>query len=75
MRAPKMYNLRSDPFEEGEDSSLFYAKWVADRSFLSVPAQVIVSKWLESLKDFPIRQKPASFNVEDVVQKLMPALP
>src|SRR5678816_3161877 len=32
MRAPKLYNLRSDPFEEGEDSSLFYDKWMADRS-------------------------------------------
>ncbi len=73
MRIPKIFNLRSDPFEAGEDSTLFYDKWFADRSFLMVPAQVLVSKWLESLKEFPIRQRPASFSIDEVVEKLMPA--
>lgn len=72
MRVPKIFNLRSDPFEAGDDSSLFYDKWVADRAFLLVPAQALVAKWLESLKEFPIRQKPASFNVDEVVEHLMP---
>lgn len=72
MRVPKIFNLRSDPFEAGDDGSLFYDKWVADRAFLLVPAQALVAKWLESLKEFPIRQKPASFNVDEVVEHLMP---
>jgi len=70
MRIPKMYNLRADPFEEGEDS-FFYGKWMVDRAFLLVPAQAIIAKWLESFKEFPIRQKPASFSVEEVVEKMM----
>ncbi len=71
-RVPKIYNLRSDPFEEGEDSTLFYDKWMADRSFLMVPAQAIVAKWLESLKEFPVRQKPSSFSIDEVVERSMP---
>jgi arylsulfatase len=71
MRVPKLYNLRTDPFEEGEDG-LFYQKWMADRAFLLVPAQAIVTKWLDSLKEFPIRQKPSSFSVDHLVEHFMP---
>jgi len=71
MRVPKLYNLRSDPFEEGEDG-IFYGKWMMDRAFLLVPAQAIISKWLETLKEFPIRQKPSSFSVDHVVEHFMP---
>ena len=71
LRAPKLYNLRSDPFERGdEDGSLFYDKWMADRAFLLVPAQAIVGQFIESLKEFPPRQSPASFTVGDVVERL-----
>jgi arylsulfatase len=71
MRIPKIFNLRSDPFEEGEDGML-YSKWMVDRAFLLVPAQALIGKWLESLKEFPIRQKPSSFSVDQIVQTFMP---
>jgi arylsulfatase len=71
LRAPKIFNLRTDPFESG-DSSFFYDKWMADRAFLLVPAQAIAAQWLESFKEFPIRQKPASFSLENVVQAATP---
>jgi arylsulfatase len=71
MRAPTLFNLRSDPFEAGGDS-LLYEKWFVDRAFALVPMQAIAAKWLESFKEFPIRQKPASFSLEHVVQAAMP---
>jgi len=71
MRVPKLYNLRTDPFERG-DESLFYAKWAADRVFVLVPAQAIVAKWVESFKEFPPRAKAASFSVDQVVESMMP---
>jgi arylsulfatase len=37
-----------------------------------VPAQAIASQWMESFKEFPIRQKPASFNLDQVVESFMP---
>jgi len=72
MRVPKLFNLRSDPFERGDDSTLFYDKWVADRVFLQVPAQALIGKWLESFKEFPPRSKPASFSIDRVVESVMP---
>jgi hypothetical protein len=71
MRGPLLYNLRSDPFERGPHSFL-YDDWQAHRVFLIVPAQAVVAKWLETFKDFPIRQKPASFNLDEVMRKLTP---
>jgi arylsulfatase A-like enzyme len=70
LRAPKIYNLRSDPFERGdEDGSVFYDKWMADRAFLLVPAQAIVGEFLKTFQDFPPRQKPASFSIDDALEK------
>jgi arylsulfatase len=50
LRAPLLYNLRSDPFERGTES-IYYGDWSAHRMFLFVPAQAIVGKVLETFKD------------------------
>ena len=60
------------PLERGDESTLFYDKWMADRIFLQVPAQVLIGKWLESFKEFPPRSKPASFSIGQVVESMMP---
>lgn len=71
LRTPKLFNLRSDPFERAdEDSKMFYYKWVADHMFVLVPAQALVGQFIETLKQFPPRQKPASFSVGEVLEKL-----
>jgi arylsulfatase len=69
LRAPVLYNLRADPFERGS-ASILYGKWMADRAFLVVPAQAAAARWLESFKEFPPRQKPASFNLDEVMRKM-----
>ncbi len=69
LRVPKLFNLKSDPFERGDTSSE-YDDWFAHRIFVLVPAQAIVAKWLSSFKEFPIRQRPASFNLDEVMAKL-----
>jgi arylsulfatase A-like enzyme len=71
LRAPSLYNLRSDPFERG-DESILYHKWFADRMFVMVPAQAIVGQWLETFKEFPPRAKAASWSIDRVVESLMP---
>jgi arylsulfatase len=69
-RLPDLYNLRSDPFERAtEDADVFYAKWKADRAFLLVPAQAMVAEFLETFKEFPPRQKPASFSIDQALEK------
>ena len=48
---------------------MFYDKWKADRAFLLVPAQMIVGEFLKTFKDFPPRQTPASFSVDQAIEK------
>ncbi len=69
LRVPKPFNLRADPFERGDESAL-YDKWLIDRAFVAVPAQAIATQWIQSFKEFPIRQRPASFNLDEVMAKL-----
>ena len=70
LRAPDIINLRSDPFERAtQDASMFYDKWMADRAFLLVPAQAIVGQFLKTFEDFPPRQKPASFSIDQALEK------
>ena len=70
IRVPDLYNLRSDPFERGkEDGTLFYGKWMADRAFLLVPAQAIVVEFLKTFEEFPPRQTPASFSIDQALEK------
>lgn len=70
LRLPKIFNLRSDPFERADtDADMFYAKWMADRAFLLVPAQAIVAQFLKTFEQFPPRQRPSSFSVDQAVEK------
>jgi arylsulfatase A-like enzyme len=71
LRVPNLYNLRADPLERAT-SSANYLDFFGPRGFVIVPAQAVVAKWLESFKEFPIGQKPASFNLDEVMQKLTP---
>jgi arylsulfatase A-like enzyme len=69
-RVPDIYNLRTDPFERAtEDADIFYAKWKADRAFLLVPAQALVAEFLKTFEEFPPRQKPASFSIDQALEK------
>ena len=73
MRIPKMFDLRSDPFEAGEDS-IKYNDWFVEHVPFQYAAQAVVHQWLESFKEFPPRQKAASFTVDQIVEKLMPGV-
>ena len=73
LRLPALYDLRSDPFERASHESIGYAPWRVERVYLLVPAQVYVASWLATFKDFPPRQKPASFSLDQVMQKLTEA--
>jgi len=70
LRFPKLFTLRGDPFERADHEGIGYPKWRLDRAFLLVPAQAFVQNWVMSFKDFPPRQKPASFSLDQVMAKL-----
>ncbi|MEP4769699.1 MAG: arylsulfatase [Roseibium sp.] len=70
LRIPKLFNLRSDMYERGDTDSNNYRRWWIRRVFAMVPAQTFVSEYVATFKDFPPRQKPAKFNVDDALNAL-----
>lgn len=70
LRVPKIFNLRTDPYERADITSNTYYDWLLTRAWLLIPAQQYVAQMLQSLVEFPARQEPASFNIEQVLQKL-----
>jgi arylsulfatase A-like enzyme len=71
LRVPKLVNLRSDPFERADQcADLSYKKWRLNHVYMLMPAVAIVMQWMKTLEEFPPRQKPASFSVGDVMEKL-----
>jgi arylsulfatase len=72
LRVPLIFNLRRDPYERAEITSNTYFDWLLDRAYLLVPAQAYVGKFLDTFQEFPPRQKPASFSLDQVMEKLSP---
>ena len=70
LRVPKVFNLRLDPYERADITSNTYYDWLLDHAFLMVPAQDYVGKFLMTFRDYPQRQKAASFNLNEVLDKL-----
>jgi arylsulfatase len=75
LRVPKLFSLRADPFEIADHVGMDYVRWRFERVFLLVPAQAFVMQWLSSFKDFPPRQEPASFGIDQVMEKLTAPAP
>jgi arylsulfatase len=74
LRVPKLYNLRTDPFERADVTSNTYWDWFMDHVFLVVPAQDIVGEFLHTFVDFPPRQRAASFTIDRVLETLASAM-
>ena len=70
LRVPLLFNLRRDPYERSQITSNTYYDWLLDRPYLFVPAQAYVGKFLSTFKEFPPRQKPASFSLDKVMEAL-----
>ena len=68
LRAPVVTNLRMDPFELAQTIGMGYQRWYLEHMFIIAPSAAYVGKWIQSLKDFPPRQRPGSFNLDRVME-------
>jgi len=75
LRFPKLFNLRTDPFERADNEGMGYGQWRAERMFALAPAQAFVGKYLQSFAEFPPRQKPGSFSLGDAMDKISKGTP
>ncbi len=70
LRVPLIFNLRRDPYERAYFTSNTYYDWLIDRVYFLVPAQQYVGQFLSTFREFPPRQKAASFSIDQVMEKL-----
>jgi arylsulfatase len=73
LRVPLMFNLRRDPYERSYSTSNTYYDWLLDHAYFLVPAQAYVGQFLATFKEFPPRQKAASFSLDEVMETLQNA--
>ncbi|WP_228289105.1 arylsulfatase [Marinobacter salinisoli] len=70
LRVPLLFNLRRDPFEKAQHNSNTYNDWFLDRAFVLVPMQAAAAQFAQTFIEYPPSQKPGSFNLEAIVEKL-----
>jgi len=73
LRVPKLYNLRTDPFERADTTSNTYYDWFLNHDFIALASQAIVSEFLQTFKEFPPRQKPQSFTIDQALEAMTSA--
>jgi arylsulfatase A-like enzyme len=74
LRVPKLFNLRTDPFERADVTSNTYWDWMISHFYICFYGNAIATQFLETFKEFPPRQEPATFTIEHAVNKLHQAL-
>ncbi|MBH0114831.1 arylsulfatase [Novosphingobium sp. YJ-S2-02] len=70
LRVPKIFNLKTDPYERADRTSNTYYDWLLDHTYLLVPAQSLIADFLGTFGEFPPRQKAASFSIDQVMEKM-----
>jgi arylsulfatase A-like enzyme len=74
LRVPKLFNLRTDPFERADLTSNTYYDWIVDNDYILLAATALIQQFLATFEEFPPRQKAASFTIDQAVEKLEVAL-
>ncbi len=70
LRVPKLFNLRTDPFERADTTSNTYWDWLLSKAYLVIAAQSLVGQFLATFKEFPPRQRAASFTIDQAMERM-----
>jgi arylsulfatase A-like enzyme len=70
LRVPKLFNLRTDPFEYADITSNTYYEWLLHHDYFIFYMTAMAAKFLDTFREFPPRHPPASFSIDQAVEKL-----
>jgi arylsulfatase A-like enzyme len=70
LRVPKLFNLRTDPFERADITSNTYYDWFMNHPYLVLASQSVIADFMATFKEFPPRQKAASFTIDEAMDKM-----
>src|SRR5262249_13107063 len=74
LRVPKLFDLHADPYERADITSNTYYDWFLSQPYIAFAANVIAEKFIETFKDFPPRQRAASFSIDQAVETMKKAM-
>ena len=69
LRFPKIFNLRQDPFERADHEAIGYHQWRVEKIYITYGAGALVTRFVQSFQEFPPRQRPASFSVDQIMEQ------
>jgi len=67
---PKAFDLRADPYERADITSNTYWDWYVSNPAAFLGSQPVVAKFLATFKDYPPSQRPSSFSIDQIVEKM-----
>ncbi|MCY1291502.1 hypothetical protein D9M69_357490 [compost metagenome] len=70
LRVPKIFHLRMDPYERADVVSNQYYDWMVKNIYLAGVATMKAAKFLQTFVDYPPSQRPASFSIDQVRQRV-----
>jgi len=70
LRLPKLFNLRTDPYERADITSNTYYDWFLDNPYIALAGNFVLTEFLQTFVEFPPRQKAASFTIDQALDKL-----
>jgi arylsulfatase len=74
LRMPKLFDLRADPYERADITSNTYYDWMISNPAAFTGSQPIVGKFLATFKEYPPSQRPSSFSIDQLVEKMQRSL-
>jgi arylsulfatase A-like enzyme len=74
LRVPKLFNLRTDPYERADITSNTYWEWFVSKAYMIMGAQALVAEFLKTFEEYPPRQKAASFTIDQIMEKMSNAI-
>ena len=73
LRLPKLFNLRTDPYEFADITSNSYYEWYLYHAYILYGAFAISDQWAATFKDFPPMQRPNTFTIDDALRTMQEA--
>ncbi|MDG3583935.1 arylsulfatase [Galbibacter pacificus] len=71
LRIPLVFDLRMDPFERAQHNANSYYEWMEGIvQFAGGASQAIAAEMIKTFEKYPPRQRPASFNLDEVMKSL-----
>jgi arylsulfatase len=65
-----MFDLHADPYEQADITSNSYYAWFLEQPYIGLAGSALTGEFLQTFKDFPPSQRPATFTIDQAMEKM-----